>query len=565
MRCFTVQLMALSLCCGLLACGGGTSPEGPSPTISSVSPTTGTVGTELTIKGANFRSGATVQLDSLVATGVEVSDTVIFASVPGGVKVDSTYGVIVRNSDQTEAKLAAAFRAVAPVLQFVNSATKPSGNIGSTVIVEGNAFGDAQGGGQVLFSNGTGGTVAATIAAAADWTNTFIVTTVPSGAATGPIVVKTGTGTSAALTFTVTQNATFSPSAINWQTTTDLPVAVSGHDALFVPIDNASGQTVQYVYLSGGAANDSVPTTAVAVATIQSNGTLSAWTTTLAALPAARAFHRSVAATPFNSKVKGSGYLYLLGGIETKGGAPMTTVYRAQLNNDGTIGAWTTMTALPAPLHSLGAVVFRSAIYVAGGATTGNAPVATVYRARIDTLGALGSWETMPALPSARAYHGFTTFGGYLYAVGGEAGTVNPDDGNYTSNTTKLGEILYSKIDLRTGGLGSWTLNANALQKQRSKHSALVAGGSIFVSAGLYAAAGTGSSENSYATINSDGTVGSSAGATGSNTLQSVGGANLFNHAAIVYQDAGGVAHVMILGGDDVNAPGSKRKKVMFY
>ncbi len=565
MRRSTVRLMAIGLCCGSLACGSGTSPEGPAPTIASVSPATGTVGTELTIKGANFRTGATVELNALVATGVEVSDTMIFASVPSGVKADSTYPVTVRNSDQTEATLPAAFKAVAPVLQFVNSATKPSGNVGSTVIIEGDAFGDAQGEGQVLFSNGTGGTIAATIAAAADWTNTFIVTTVPSGTATGPIVVKTGTGTSSALTFTVTQNATFSPSAINWQTTTDLPVAMSGHDALFVPIDNASGQTVQYVYLSGGASNDSVPRTAVNVATIQSNGTLGSWTTTLTALPAGRAFHRSVAATPFNSKVKGSGYLYALGGIETKGGAPTTTVYRAQLNNDGTIGAWSTMTALPAPLHSLGAVVFRSAIYVAGGATTGNAPVATVYRARIDTLGALGSWETMGALPSARAYHGFATFGGYLYAVGGETGTVDPNNGNYTSNTTKLGEIVYGKIDLRTGGLGSWTVNANALQKQRSKHSALVAGGSIFVSAGLYAAAGTGSSENSYATINSDGTVGTSGGATGSNTLQSVGGANLFNHAAIVYQDALGVAHVMVLGGDDVNAPGSKRKKVMFY
>lgn len=565
MRCSTVKLVTLGLCCGSLGCGDGVSPEGPDPIITSVSPAVGTVGTELTIRGANFRAAATVLLGSLVATGVEVTDTVIFASVPSGVKADSTYAVTARNRDETEATLPGAFKAVAPVLQFVNSATKPSGNTGSTVIVEGNAFGDGQGEGQVLFSNGSGGTIAATIAAAADWTNTFIVTTVPSGTASGPIVVKTGTGTSSALTFTVTQNATFSPSAINWQTTTDLPVAVSGHDALFVPIDNASNQTVQYVYLSGGASNDSVPRTAVSVVTIQGSGTLGNWTTTLTALSAGRAFHRSVAATPFNAKVKGSGYLYVLGGIEAKGGAPVTTVYRAQLNNDGTIGAWSAMTPLPAALHSLGAVVFRSAIYVAGGATTGNAPAATVYRARIDTLGALGSWETMSALPAARAYHGFATFGGYLYAVGGETGTVNPDDGNYTSNTTKLDQIVYSKIDLRTGTLGAWTVNASALQKARSKHSALVAGGSVFVSAGLYAAAGTGSSENSFATINSDGTVGTSGGATGSNTLQSVGGANLFNHAAIVYQDAQGVAHVMILGGDDVNAPGSKRKKVMFY
>jgi hypothetical protein len=29
--------------------------------------------------------------------------------------------------------------------------------------------------------------------------------------------------------------------------------------------------------------------------------------------------------------------------------------------------------------------------------------------------------------------------------------------------------------------------------------------------------------------------------------------------------DASGVAHVMILGGDDVNDPGTKSAKVMFY
>jgi len=565
MRFSRVQFATFGLCWGLVGCGDGVSPEGPDPTVTGVTPTVGTVGTELTIRGANFRTQATVLVGSLTATGVEVSDTVVYASVPTGVMAESTYAVTVRNRDETEVTFPGAFKAVAPVLQFVNSATKPSGNIGSTVIIDGSAFGDAQGEGQVLFSNGTGGTIAATIVAAGDWTNTFIVTTVPSGTATGPIVVRTGTGTSSALTFTVTQNATFSPSAINWQATTDMPVALSGHDALFVPIDNAGGQTVQYVHLSGGASNDSVPVTAVRAAIIQGNGTLGTWTTTLTALPAGRAFHRSVAATPFNSKVKGSGYLYVLGGIETKGGAPVTTVSRVQLNNDGTIGAWSTMTALPAGLHALGAVIFRSAIYVAGGATTGNVPVATVYRTRIDTLGVLSAWETMSALPSARAYHGFATFGGYLYAVGGESGTVTPDDGNFTSNSTKLDQIVYSKIDLRTGGLGAWTINGSGLQKTRSKHSSLVAGGSIFVSAGLYAAAGTGSSENSYATINSDGTVGTSGGATGSNTLQSVGGANLFNHAAIVYQDAAGVAHVMILGGDDTNAPGSKRNKVMFY
>jgi len=255
----------------------------------------------------------------------------------------------------------------------------------------------------------------------------------------------------------------------------------------------------------------------------------------------------------------------VLGGIETKGGDPVTTIYRATLADDGTIGAWTAVGDLPQALHSFGAVLFRSAIYIAGGATAGNAPVATVYRATIDTLGNLSPWDSLTSLPAARAYHGFDIFGGYLYVAGGETGTVDPNDGTYTSNGTKLAEVLYSKINLRTGAIGAWTVNGSAMQKARSKHASLVAGGSLFESSGLYAAAGTGSSEDVYAVINSDGSVGSFNGATGSNTLLSVGGANLFNQAAVVYQDATGVAHVMILGGDNVNTPGAKQAKVLFY
>ena len=75
-----------------------------------------------------------------------------------------------------------------PVVADVNGATQPSGPNGSTVVIDGQNFGAAQGSGTVLFSNGAGGTVSAVIASAGDWTNTIIVTTVPSGAATGAVV-----------------------------------------------------------------------------------------------------------------------------------------------------------------------------------------------------------------------------------------------------------------------------------------------------------------------------------------------------------------------------------------
>src|SRR5579859_5436652 len=103
-----------------------------------------------------------------------------------------------------------------PVVLAINGATLPAGTAGSTVIIEGSNFGTTQGTSQVLFSNGTGGTVTAAIASSANWSDGFIVTAVPAGAATGNVVVKTSLGASTPIVFTLTQNAPFSPSTVSW-------------------------------------------------------------------------------------------------------------------------------------------------------------------------------------------------------------------------------------------------------------------------------------------------------------------------------------------------------------
>jgi hypothetical protein len=535
------------------------------PTITSVAPNEGTVGTELAIIGTGFTEGASVLVGTITSAKVEITTDTVYALVPAGIPANTPLSVTVRNADGGEVTIQSAFTAVSPVLSFVNSATKPSGSIGSTVILEGKAFGDLQGEGQVLFSDGTGGTITATIANPEDWTNTFIITTVPQGAADGPVVIKTAIGSSNSLPFTIASSAAFSPSAISWKLATSLPVAVSGHSAVSASIDDASNTTHQFVYVTGGRNSSSEAVNQVLVGEIGNDGNISTWSATTS-LPEARSFHAQITATPFNSKVKGSGYLYVIGGTDASG-APVSTISLAPLNNDGTVSGWHTTTPLPQPLHSLGAVIFRGSIYIAGGATTGNAPVAKVYKANIDTLGQLSAWQELASLPSARAYHGFVSFGGVLYTVGGETGAVEPDNGNYQSNDTKLAQIDYAKINIRTGNLTEqgWATNANSMQKARSKHTAVVAGGNIFVSSGLYSGAGNGSSENIYAQINADGTVESFAGATGSNTIKSAGGNNLFNLAGVSYIDANGVAHVMVIGGDDLNKVGDKQAEAIYY
>lgn len=532
------------------------------PVVENVNPAEGSIGTELTIKGSNFDATAKIFVDGIEITTFEITDAnTIYALVPEGITTKSLVSISVVNENTGDGILADAYTAIDPVLSYVNSATKPSGNLGSTVIIEGRAFGDIQGpSGKILFSDGAGGTVEAIIASAEDWTDKFIVTTVPSGAEDGPITVVTSVGTSNELPFMVTQNAAFSPSTINWTATTALPVAVSGHTAQYVPVD-VSGVEKQFVLITGGKNSDPIALDQALYGEINADGTISSWVSTTA-LPSALAYHKSIAATPYNSKVDGSGYLYSLGGINASNEV-VSTVSFAPINTDGSLGTWNSTTSLPQPLHSFGAIIFRGAIYISGGATTGNVPTDKVYKAVIQPNGQIGDWKELTSLPSARAYHGFVSFGPFLYAVGGDEGTVDPE----TGNGSKIVNVDYIKINLRSGDLDNtaWTANANALQKERSKHTLLAAGGNLFVSSGLYSAANTGSSENSYAVINSDGSVETFGGATGSNTLLSTGGANLFNQAGLSYIDANGVAHIMIIGGDDVNTPGTKVDNVLYY
>jgi hypothetical protein len=92
-----------------------------------------------------------------------------------------------------------------------------------------------------------------------------------------------------------------------------------------------------------------------------------------------------------------------------------------------------------------------------------------------------------------------------------------------------------------------------------------VAGGNALITAGLYNGATTGSSEESYAGLNADGSTGAFNGATGVNTIKNAGGGNVFNHAATGYLDATGAFHVLVVGGDDVNAPTITKHAGVFY
>jgi hypothetical protein len=339
-------------------------------------------------------------------------------------------------------------------------------------------------------------------------------------------------------------------------------VGLSGHAVAAATLPGATPTSV--VYVVGGADSTDTPRDSVLYATVSNTGTLGAWTKATV-LPAHVAYAAAVVATPSNSPVTGSSYLYVIGGDSTASGKPVATVYIGILSAGGAVTGWGTTSSLPAAVHSLGAVIFNGAVYVAGGSGSGNAPVATVYRAVIQSDGMLGAWQTLRSLPFARSYFGFGINGTSLYALGGDSGTVTPNDSSLSAKA--ISDVIYAEIDVHTGNLSAagWTANGNKLKKAVSKQTAVVAGGDVLVTAGLYNGDATGATEESYAGLNSDGSTTAFNGATGANTISSAGGGNLFNHAATGYLDATGAFHVLVVGGDDVNTPTKKHKGVFYY
>jgi len=440
-----------------------------------------------------------------------------------------------------------------PTLSSVNGAVSPAGPSGSTAVFSGAGFGDVQGSGRVVFTS-TGGGVPL-IATVASWSQAAVVATVPVGPPGDYGVAIQGGGgiTSSARLFTITPAAPFNPSAVTWTAGPNLPGAVSGAGVAFAQLVGSG-----YVYVVGGAGAGGAPVNTVSYATVTIGGTLGAWTATTS-LPAAVAFPAAVAATQRNSAVNSAGFLYVLGGASDAAGTPVSTIYRAPINSsDGSIGTWVSITALPAPLRSLGAAVQYGSMYVVGGATTGNATVATTYRLPIQVDGGLNApWKAQGSLPAARARFGFGALGLYLYVAGGESGALAPNDTG--PSTSQASTVYFAKLNPSTRDIAtSWT-TTTALGAPRAAHTAVLGIGNVLMTGGLYAGASTHTSEAEYAAINADGTTGTFASVSAATSINSICSCNLFNHGATGYLAGNGSFHVLVVGGDNVNAVGTRR------
>jgi hypothetical protein len=160
------------------------------PTITSFAPTSGSVGTSVTIDGTNFTGATAVTFNGVSASFTVNSATAITAAVPAG----ATTGPISVTNPAGTASSAGSFTVTAVSNPPTIASFAPSsGPVGTSVTISGTNFTEAT---AVTFN---GVSASFTVNSA-----TAITATVPAGATTGPISVTTagGTATSAG-SFTV--------------------------------------------------------------------------------------------------------------------------------------------------------------------------------------------------------------------------------------------------------------------------------------------------------------------------------------------------------------------------
>ncbi len=180
---------------------GGVSSNGvtftviPTPNITSLNPTSGPIGTSVTIAGTNFgvsQSGSTVTFNGISAgTATSWSATSIVIPVPNGA---TTGSVVVTVSGAFSNGVLFTVTSPGP---SISSLSLTQGPVGATLTVNGSNFGTTQGSTTVTF-NGV------TATSTANWSTANFDVTVPAGATTGNVVVTVGGVQSNGVLFTVT-------------------------------------------------------------------------------------------------------------------------------------------------------------------------------------------------------------------------------------------------------------------------------------------------------------------------------------------------------------------------
>ncbi len=269
-------------------------------------------------------------------------------------------------------------------------------------------------------------------------------------------------------------------------------------------------------------------------------GALQSWTAANT-LPAARYG---------NSVVAANGYMYSIAGADSSNTAT-NSVYYAKINADGSVGTWGTTTSTNLPTRYLGgALVLNGFMYYFGGTTNSTNGNNNVSYAKINPDGTLSSWTTTTSFGVGKFVFGYTSYKNYIYLLGG----IN-SSGSVTS-------VLYYGKQNPDGSITSWTAaSGNSIgYPSRAYQSVTAANGYIYSLGGLTAASNPNfNSDWVYAPINGDGSYGTftSTNPTGAPVIGQAAPLQISNGSVYVVNGSTGFAALSAVSYAQLNSNGT--------
>lgn len=253
-------------------------------------------------------------------------------------------------------------------------------------------------------------------------------------------------------------------------------------------VQNSTGQSLLTV--------DTATSNISLLATNANSAALSSWTATTSLSVGADANHR---ARVRGGAVVANGYIYHIGGVD---GATNTLadIEYAKLNTDGTVGSWTAAANAisvtgDSTRRQFQPVVANGYLYIIGGRDNTNTTRDTSYYAKLNADGSVGTWSATTVLPSARFGQATVAYNGYIFVIGG-----------FNSSLTAQTSVYSAKVNA-DGTLGSWSTLSGVLPTGLTNiNGASVANGYVYIVGG-FTSGGSSSTSIYHAKLKNDGTI----------------------------------------------------------
>lgn len=283
--------------------------------------------------------------------------------------------------------------------------------------------------------------------------------------------------------YTATIAANGGIAAPGWRTATHSPLDIPLASTQAVISPTASGG---FLYVLGGITSNNTVTNTILFKPLNALGMLPADAWTRATLPPSPP--GSSEPLYWHQAFVRNGYLYVVGGANEYGN-PVDEIYRAPIQSNGTLGAWTSARTSPITRGAFGIGIWNSEeygdwLYLIGGLknkgdSTGQAQVDY---SNFKPDGSLDEFITnqQSALPAPRYGHTSVQAAGVLYAIGGDQG------GSGAASITNT--VLSGLIDPRPGYVGQlvygW-ITTNPLAEGRKYHASVISSiGQVYVIGG---------------------------------------------------------------------------------